>query len=122
MYTQHKTFISTTCSCLSSEFGALCDQQDCRIMVDKYTCLIQERMTGRKIGTATRHRGLWRMDRDKIGHEANSILAAIVGGKENMALVHHCRMGHMAFDKMFQVFPDVMNGVDRTKLSCDACQ
>jgi hypothetical protein len=38
-----------------------------------------------------------------------------------MTLVHHCRMGHMAFDKMFQAFPDVMNGVDTTKLSCDAC-
>jgi transposase InsO family protein len=102
--------------------SALIDQQDCCIMVDKYMCLIQERTTGRKIGSGTRHKGLWRMDRDEMGHEASSMLAAYVGGKERMALVHHCRMGHMAFDKMVRVCPDVMNGVDRTKLSCDACE
>jgi hypothetical protein len=49
----------------------------------------------------TRHKGLWRMDRDEMGHEASFMLAAYVGGKERMTLVHHCRMGHMAFDKMF---------------------
>ena len=102
--------------------SALIDQQDCRITVDRYMCLIQERVSSKKIGTGTRHKGLWRMDRDKMEHEATSVLAAIVGGKESMALVHHCRMGHMAFDKMFQACPDVMSGVDRTKLSCDACE
>nr|XP_051201986.1 uncharacterized protein LOC127315547 [Lolium perenne] len=83
---------------------------------------MKERESSKKIGTATRHRGLWHIDRDKMGHDASSVLAAIVGGKESMALVHHCRMGHMAFDKMFRVFPDVMNGVDKTKLCCDACE
>jgi hypothetical protein len=62
------------------------------------------------------------MDLDKMGQEAGSMLAAIVGEKESMAPVHHCRMSHIAFDKMFEAFPDVMNGVDRTKLSCDACE
>ena len=28
----------------------------------------------------------------------------------------------MAFDKMFRVFPDVMDEVDKTKLCCDACE
>uniref|UniRef100_A0ACD5VL93 Uncharacterized protein n=1 Tax=Avena sativa TaxID=4498 RepID=A0ACD5VL93_AVESA len=82
---------------------------------------MKERATGRKFGTGTRHRGLWRMDRDKMGQETSSMLAAIVGEKESM-VVHHCRMGHIAFDKMFEAFPDVMNGVDRTKLNCDACE
>jgi hypothetical protein len=39
-----------------------------------------------------------------------------------MALVHHCRMGHIAFNKMSEAFPYVMNGVDRTKLRCDTCE
>jgi hypothetical protein len=59
--------------------STLIDQQDCNIMVNKYMCLIQERTTSMKIGTGTRHRGLWRMDRDKMGQEAGSMLAAIVG-------------------------------------------
>ncbi|XP_047085569.1 uncharacterized protein LOC124696957 [Lolium rigidum] len=69
---------------------------------------MKERESSKKIGTATRHRGLWHIDRDKMGHDASSVLAAIVGGKESMALVHHYRMGHMAFDKMFRVFPDFL--------------
>ena len=28
----------------------------------------------------------------------------------------------MAFDKMYKVFPDVMCGVDKSKLKCDACE
>jgi hypothetical protein len=90
-------------------------------MVDKYMYLIWERTVGGKIGIGTRHRGLWRMDLDKMGHEAGAMLVAIIGENESMALVHHCRMGHIAFDKMFQDFLDLMNRVDRTKLSCDAC-
>uniref|UniRef100_A0A453HZB9 GAG-pre-integrase domain-containing protein n=1 Tax=Aegilops tauschii subsp. strangulata TaxID=200361 RepID=A0A453HZB9_AEGTS len=35
---------------------------------------------------------------------------------------HHCRMGHVSFDKMFKLFPDVMHGVDKNKLKCDACE
>jgi hypothetical protein len=31
-------------------------------------------------------------------------------------------MGHVSFDKMYQIFPDVMRGVDRSKLKCDACE
>ncbi|XP_071679982.1 uncharacterized protein [Lolium perenne] len=37
-----------------------------------------ERESSKKIGTATRHRGLWHIDRDKMGHDASSVLAAIV--------------------------------------------
>jgi hypothetical protein len=37
-------------------------------------------------------------------------------------LIHHCRMGHVSFDKMYQVFPDVMSGVDKCKLHYDACE
>lgn len=34
----------------------------------------------------------------------------------------HCRMGHLSFDKMFKVFPDVTCGADKDKLFCDACE
>jgi transposase InsO family protein len=106
--------------------SALVDQIDCRIILDKKICLIQERMTGRKLGrklgTGTRHKGLWYMDRDMPNTTTSVVLAAILGEKEAMAMIDHCRMGHMAFDKMYKVFPDVMCGVDKSKLKCDACE
>ena len=96
--------------------SALIDQLDCIIYLDKKICVIQERLTGRRIGTGTRHRGLWYMDR------GGSVFAFVADERENMAMIHHCRMGIMSFDKMIRVFPDVMRGVDKNKLKCDACE
>ena len=102
--------------------SALVDQIDCRIILDKVVFLIQERLTGRSLGTGTRRRGLRYMDRSMPGQEGLHMLAAIAEDKEIRALIHHCRMGHVSFDKMYQVFPDVMSGVDKSKLKCDACE
>ena len=101
----------------------LVDEIDCRITLDKYMCLIQERRTGRKLGDGIRRRGLWYLDREKpelLGFSV--VLAAVQGDKERKAMIHHCRMGHMSFDKMSKVCPDVMSGVDMSKLKCDACE
>jgi hypothetical protein len=37
-------------------------------------------------------------------------------------MMHHCRMGHVAFDKMTKVFPDVMSEVDKNNLKCETCE
>ena len=102
--------------------SALVDQIDCRLIVDRFVFLIQERSTGRSLGTGVRRRGLWYMDRIKMDLEGMHMLAAGLEDKETRALIHHCRMGHVSFDKMYQVFPDVMSGVDKSKLRCDACE
>jgi hypothetical protein len=31
--------------------------------------------------------------------------------KEKQAMIHHCRMGHVSFDKMSRIFPNVMCGI-----------
>lgn len=31
-------------------------------------------------------------------------LAVLVGGSETMVMIHHCRMGHIAFHKMSKMF------------------
>ena len=102
--------------------SALVDQIDCRVIVDRYVFSIQERLSGRKIGTGTRRRGLWYMDRDEPGKLGGSALVAALVGKEKFAMVHHCRMGHVAFDKMSKAFPDVMSEVDKNNLKCEACE
>ena len=53
--------------------SALIDDLDCRIIVDRKICIIQERRTGRKLGTATRHNRLWYMDHEDT-NTATSIL------------------------------------------------
>lgn len=49
-------------------------------------------------------------------------LAATATEKEALAMIHHCRFGHVSFEKMKKAFPDVMNGLDKTKLRCEACE
>lgn len=78
--------------------------------------MILDRVTGQKIGTGTRHRGLWYIDREGPDKMDSSVLAAMSGEKETMAMTQHCRMGHISFDKMYKVFPDIMKGVDKSKL------
>jgi len=38
---------------------------DCRVILDRENCMIQERQTGRRLGSATRRSGLWYMDREE---------------------------------------------------------
>jgi hypothetical protein len=102
--------------------SALVDQLDCRVILDRENCLIQERRTGRHLGSATRRSGLWYMDREETNDAPCTVLAATVGEKESMVMLLHCRMGHRSFNKMFKVFPDVTCGVDKEKLFCDACE
>ncbi|XP_071680627.1 uncharacterized protein [Lolium perenne] len=83
----------------------LVDQLDCRIILDKYMCMIQERRTDRKLGDGIRRRGLWYLDREQpemLGYSV--VLAAVQGDKECKAMIHHCRMGHISFDKMNKYF------------------
>ena len=104
-------------------FSALIDQINCRIIVDKEMCVIQERLTSKKIGTGTRRKGgLWYMNRSAPDQAGGLACMVTEEGKETMAMIHHCRMGHISFDKMYKVFPDVMRGVDKNKLKCDACE
>jgi hypothetical protein len=37
--------------------------------------------------------------------------AATMEDKEKHAMIQHCRMGHVSFDKMSRIFPNVMCGI-----------
>lgn len=62
------------------------------------------------------------MDRQEDVKTAGMALAATATEKEALAMIHHCRFGHVSFEKMKKAFPDVMNGLDKTKLRCEACE
>ena len=55
------------------------------------------------VGTGTRHRGLWYMDKRV---QPDLAYAATMEDKEKHAMIHHYRMGHVSFDKMSRIFPD----------------
>jgi hypothetical protein len=63
-------------------------------------CVFQKRETGRKIGTGVRRDGLWYVDREAV--------AAVNGGHEEVMLQHH-RLGHLSFDSLNKLEPELMN-------------
>ena len=68
------------------------------------------------IGTRAKRNGLWFIN------QAESVLAAIVGAKEREIFLLHCRLGHVPFESLNKLYPDVFKDVDRNKLVCDACE
>jgi hypothetical protein len=102
--------------------SVLVDQLDCRIILDRDNCLIQERETGKRLGTTTRRNGLWYMDHEGTNGTICTMLATRMEEKEVAVMLLHCRLGHLSFDKICKAFPDVMCGVNKSKLLCDACE
>jgi hypothetical protein len=37
-------------------------------------------------------------------------------------LLLHCRLGHVSFESLSQLYPAMFKGVDKSKLVCDACE
>jgi hypothetical protein len=62
------------------------------------------------------------MDREGTNEALCTMLAVRIEEKEATVMLLHCRLGHLSFDKISKVFPDVMCGVDKNKLFCDACE
>ena len=67
--------------------SALVDQLDCRVILDRENCMIQERQTGRRLGSATRRSGLWYMDREETSDVLCTVLGATGGDKKSMVML-----------------------------------
>jgi transposase InsO family protein len=62
------------------------------------------------------------MDREGIKDALCTMLVSTMEEKEATVMLLHCRLGHLSFDKIYKAFPNVMCGVDKSKLFCDACE
>ncbi|WVZ96342.1 hypothetical protein U9M48_041997 [Paspalum notatum var. saurae] len=87
-------------------------------LINQY--LIEDRRTGKKLGSGITCNGLWFLDRGL--DKSSSALAVVTSEEEGRLILQHCRLGHMSFDTMSKAFPDIMSKVDKGKLVCDACE
>jgi hypothetical protein len=62
--------------------SALVDQLDCRIILDRDNCLIQEIKTTKRLRITSRHRGLWYMDHEENNDTICTMLATRLEEKE----------------------------------------
>lgn len=98
--------------------SSIIDQLNCIVIFDRNECLFQEKETGRTLGTGIRRDdGLWYLDKAAV-----MLAAAVSEGPEAEVMLHHCRLGHMSFDSLTRMEPELMSKVDRSKLFCNACE
>ena len=96
--------------------SALVDQIDCRVSFDREHCIIQERRTGKEIGIGVRHGGLWYLEQKEDGRLIDVPLVAGMNEDEARVMLQHCRLGHLSFDTMAKVFPEIMSRQTREHL------
>jgi transposase InsO family protein len=68
------------------------------------------------IGTGVRHNGLW-----YINHKDLALTLAIEGAEKEIMLLH-CWLGHVSFERLSKLYPNVFQKVDKSRLVCDACE
>jgi hypothetical protein len=68
------------------------------------------------IGTGVRRNGLW-----YIKHEDLALTVAIEGAEKEIVLLHY-RLGHVSFESLSKLYPDMVKKVDKSRLVCDACE
>jgi hypothetical protein len=74
----------------------LVDDIDCRIIADRYSCIIEERKTGRRLGIGARHNGLWYLDKQETGDAMCTALTVGANDDEARVILKHCRLGRMS--------------------------
>ncbi|CAO2199022.1 unnamed protein product [Urochloa humidicola] len=92
------------------------DELKCSVTFDENSCILQEKSTGRVIGTGVRRNGLW-----FVSHEKSALTTTSRGHEREVSLLHR-RLGHVPFESLSRLYPDAFKGVDRSKLMCDACE
>jgi hypothetical protein len=87
--------------------SSLVDDIDCRIIADRYNCIIEERKSGRRLGVGVRHKGLWYLDRYETDDALCTALRVLASEDEAKVMLQHC-WGHMSFDIVSKIFPEEM--------------
>jgi hypothetical protein len=100
--------------------SSLVDHMGCHVTLDQENCLIVDRRTTRILGSGIRRNDLWFLDR-RIDTPCTALTVSL-GEMEAMVILEHCRLGHLSFDTMAKVFPEIMSKVDKRKLVSDACE
>jgi hypothetical protein len=96
--------------------SSIIDQFKCIVIFDEHFNIFQEKTTERIIETEVRRNGLW-----YINHKDTTLTVAIEGAEKEIMLLHY-RLGHVSFESLTKLYPDVFKKVDKSRLVSDACE
>ena len=96
----------------------------CRVIFDASFCEFQDQGSGRKIGLAKEHNGLYFLRTSSQPELVKSTLSTSFFSSSNKDVIwlHHRRLGHMPFSTLKLMFPTLFKGLDIQPFHCDICE
>jgi hypothetical protein len=96
--------------------SAIILQLKCVVSFDIPKVILQEKGTGRRLGTGTWHSGLWYLNREGMDSALSSMVkrSGEVGSSvEDLLLLHHRRMGHPSFSLLSRLYPSLVEKANK---------
>ena len=96
----------------------------CRITFFTSYCEFQDQDSGKKIGLAKEHNGLYYLSASNQPELIKSVLSTSLFSLSNKDVIwlHHRRLGHLSFSKLKIMFPNLFKGLNVQSFHCDICE
>ena len=93
---------------------------NCVVNFSQSTCVFQDLISGRKIGSAKEYEGLYYFEKDiLVKGQAQTVSCNSLSRKQEV-LLWHCRLGHPSFPYLQHLFPSLFENKDF--FQCEVCQ
>ena len=95
-----------------------------RVIFDASFCEFQDQGSGRKIGLAKEHNGLYFLSTSSQPELVKSTLSTSFFSSSNkdVILLHHKRLVHVPFSTLKLTFPTLFKGLNIQHFHCDICE
>ena len=84
-------------------------------------CVLQDQVSGRKIGLAKERNGLYHLEISKK-ISSNLHVSLLSSSNKDVIWLHHYRLGHPSFKVLQILFPQLFIGLDTSEFHCDVCE
>lgn len=108
------------CNLLS--VSQLTKQANCSAEFFSSHCIFQDRTSGRTIGSAKEHEGLYYFDADESKQHQISTCGSVSLPKTSELMLWHSRMGHPSFQYLKHLFPSLCSNKTIHELQCEVCE
>lgn len=114
----------TKLRCNLISVSTLAKDEKCHADFFAYHCVFQELLTGKTIGYAREHEGLYYLDSNNFSSNIPRIVTCNTVSLPRISTLElwHQRLGHPSFHYMSKMFPDIFPNKDVSQFMCDTCE
>lgn len=87
------------------------------------SCEFQDLISGRRIGSAREHGGLYYFEDFNVNKQAHTVdCGSLSMSREQKIMLWHRRLGHPSFPYLRNLFPELFRNKDSLMIHCEVCQ